>query len=170
MRKLTYLVLLSVVVSGSPAFAAGYFRLNALYLSEETQQSSSSKTTRTLLDLGAGYTWPSGLTLGGLYGTEKRKSDSSSTDRTSYGPTIGYMQSGEGFFLLGTYFLMSDYEQLDGTGYEVDAGYRFKVSSVGVGLQIAYKHFEYNKSNGASFSPTIKQNYIDPYFAIWLEF
>ncbi|NJL25607.1 MAG: hypothetical protein HC902_10820 [Calothrix sp. SM1_5_4] len=87
----------------TPAFAAGYFRLSGIYSSEETGQGTTTKSSRTLLDLGAGYTWSSGFTLGGLYGTEKRESGDSSTDRTSLGPTIGYLQKGGGFFALGTY-------------------------------------------------------------------
>ncbi len=151
------------------ASAEGYFRLGALYWSEEVGD-PAVKSSRTLLDLGGGYIWPSGLTLGGLYGTEKRKAGDSSWDRLSYGPTLGWMQKGEGFYILGTYFFKSEYEDYEGTGIEADLGYRFKISSVGVGLQFAYKQFEYTKLNGASVSPAYKQTYIDPYFTFWFEF
>lgn len=171
MKTIIRIICLALAASvSSPAFAAGHFRLSGIYWSEETEQSTTTKSSRTLLDLGAGYAWPSGLTVGGLYGTEKRKSGDTSTDRTSYGPTIGYMQSGEGFFVLGTYFFKSEYEDFDGDGYQVDLGYRFKISSVGIGLQMSYKHFKYDEANGSSFSPPLKQTYLDPYFAFWLEF
>lgn len=170
MRKQIGILCLFALALSSASASASYFRLNALYQSEETEQSTSSKSSRTLLDLGGGYTWPSGFTLGALYATEKRDNGTSTTDRTSYGPTLGYMQEGEGFFILGTYFFKSEYEEYDGDGYGIDVGYRFKVSSVGLGLQMSYRHFKYDELSGASVNPPLKHTYLDPYFTLWIEF
>lgn len=150
-------------------FADGYVRLDALYLSQESGTATTSKTSRTLLDIGGGYAWPSGFTLGALYGTEKIKNDSSSSDRTSVGPTIGWYQKDQGPFILGTYFFTSELDDYKGSGYEVDLGYKFKVSAFSIGLQLSYKHFSYDKNGSASVNPAYVQNYIDPYFAFWFE-
>lgn len=170
--KNTIRILSTILVASfsTPVFAAGHVRLNALYWSQETGQTTQTKTTRTLLDIGAGYSWPSGLMVGGLYGTEKLKSDDNSTDRTSFGPSIGFVVKDTGPFIIGTYFIESEYEDFKGKGYEVDLGYKFKVSAFSLGLMLAYKKFEYDKNGSTTVSPPLTSTHIDPYFSFWFEF
>ena len=90
MKKIAKLAILFAALSSPPVvFADGFAKLAAIYLSSESDNGGSkSESTRTLLDLNAGYVWPKGTTAGLLYSTEKLSSGGSSSSRNSYGPSF----------------------------------------------------------------------------------
>ncbi|HVK62784.1 MAG TPA: hypothetical protein VM432_14600 [Bdellovibrionales bacterium] len=175
MRSIRFLAaILGLLVSfnASMASANGYFRLGGMYTFSERGRDDLSKTTRTLLDIGGGYVWTKGWTLGGLYQMDKVQSDSYTLDRTSYGPTAGWIsQDSGGPYVLATYFFSSKRsDEYEGSGYQFDLGYRFPVKGIFLALQMSYKHFAYNKANGRELDPPYNENYLDPYIALMFDF
>jgi len=162
----------SLISFSLPAFAGGYARLGALYLSSESgPEGSTTEGSRTLIDLGAGYVWSQGLTLGVLYGIEKEKSGSSSSDRTALGPTVGWISNpGNGVYILATYFVSVEKENYKGTGYQADLGYKFAMGKIALAPQISYRHIAYDELNGNKLATKIIDGNIDPYFVLWIEF
>lgn len=171
MTKFIYAAILSALLP-LPAFADGYLRLQGMYLSSETGTEPKTKTTRTLIDLGAGWVSSNGWTLGALYATEKMKFDSHTSNRTSMGPTIGWVTRREaGPYILGTYFVTSEFDDgFEGTGYQFDLGYKFSIRRISLALQLSYRAFEYDEYDGNSVSPAYTDKRIDPYFALWFDF
>lgn len=173
MKFLLRALLAIVSITSLSAVADGYLKLGAMYMMGAEGSDEMNETSRTLLDLGAGYVWPKGWTLGALYGIEKRKYGEGTTDleRTSYGPTVGWItRDSDGPYILGSYFLKSERNDYEGTGYQVDLGYKFDLSKVALAMQVSYKGFEYTKSNGNSINPPYKEKYLDPYFVLMIEF
>ena len=167
-----HLVTSCLLLTSPAAYSGGYVRLGGMYLSESTEQSSASKSSRTYLDLGTGTITRRGLTLGLLYSYEKINSDASSAKRTSIGPTVGWVSQKErGPYLLGTYFLSSQLDEgFTGSGYQVDLGYKILLRKIALALQLSYKKFSYGKQSGQALSPERSDSRIDPYFQIWYEF
>lgn len=162
-------LLATILLFSFTAQAAGYMRLGGSYSSEESgSQGSTSNQSRTLLDVGAGYIWPAGWTLGALYATEKEKNETSSTDRTGIGPTVGFI--GQSPYILATYFLQLDREEMEGKGFQIDLGYRFSVGKISFAPQLTYFDVAYDENNGASMDPKYIEKKIDPYFVLWFEF
>lgn len=172
MRSILVSLLVLVCLSPLSAFASGFVKAAGVYLSEESGQGTLTKGTRTLIDIGGGYVSQQGWTFGALYGMEKRKSGDTSTDRTSMGPSVGWITRKEsGAYVIGTYFISSELSpNYKGSGYQFDLGYKFSVGKVALAMQISYKHFEYNKAGSASLEPALVNNHIDPYFALLIEF
>lgn len=156
------------LVGAREARAQGYIRGGAMYLSEGSGSGTINKTSRTLIDVGAGYAHADGWTLGFLYGTESvtYSGGAASTNRASFGPSVGYMKADTGFYGMASYFLTSTYSSYKGTGYEIDVGYKVPMGKVSLGVQMSYKRFKYTESGGSSIDPPYEQEYIDPYFVI----
>ncbi|WP_413576690.1 hypothetical protein ACLVWU_01480 [Bdellovibrio sp. HCB290] len=160
------LVLSSVALKSSVAFAEGSFAKLALYYSskESEESGSTSKSTRMVYDVSAYYKFQGGgWVLGALYQNDNA-SETASVDRTSYGVSGGWMTPREsGFYLLGTYFVSSKYGDYDGgNGYQLDIGYKVP-TRVPLTFQFSYKHYDYSKYD---HSDTL----IDPYFGLMIMF
>jgi hypothetical protein len=170
MQKISFIIL-SILISRI-TFAAGYVRIDTMYMSESSGQGTSTDISRTLIDFGAGHLFANGFTLGGMYGSEKINANTYTLDRTGIGPTIGYMTSkSKGFYGLATYFfnptLTGGYK---GTGYQLDLGFRFELEKVSIAPQLSKKHFSYDEVNGTPITPPYEEDRIDPYFVIWISY
>lgn len=155
------------------ATAAGYTRIGVMYLSEKLgSEGSAVETSRTLIDFGAGHLFSNGITLGGMYGSEKYDQSTQTSSRTGIGPTIGYMKKkAQGFYFLGTYFINpSRTGGFKGTGTQLDVGYRFQLDKVSIAPQFSKKSFKYTKVNGTDLDPALIDDRIDPYFVLWIDF
>lgn len=168
------LVILSVISFFSfHAFAGGYFRIDGMYLSDSSgSEGSTTNSSRTLIDIGAGHLFGNGFTLGGMYGSEKRNYSTYTLDRVGVGPTIGYMKSKtQGFYFLGTYFINPTMTGgYSGTGYQLDIGFRFALDKISIAPQFSRKHFKFTEQNDVALSPAYIDDRIDPYFVIWIAF
>ena len=169
-KKLLPLVLLLLPIT---SLAGGYTRIAVMYLTEKQGvEGSSTESSRTLIDFGAGHLFSNGFTLGGMYGSEKNEMATQSLNRTGVGPTIGYMKSkSQGFFFLGTYFINPTMTGgYKGTGTQLDVGYRFQLDKVSIAPQFSKKTFKYNKLNDMTLDPAYVDDRIDPYFVLWIDF
>lgn len=168
------LFILSLLLVPTLSFADGYLRLGGMYLSstEGYDGGGDTKTTRTLMDLGAGYIWPAGWTVGGLYSTETIKSGGLSMERKSMGPTVGWIsQKQSGFYVLATYILKAEKDpEFEGTGYQGDFGYKFNIGRLSFAPQLTYRHLNFDKYAGNTLNPKYTETKIDPYFVLWFEF
>lgn len=154
------------------SFAGGYVRISTMYMSSGSSQDSSTETSRTLIDFGAGHLFANGFTLGGMYGSEKVNYGTSTADLTGIGPTFGYMTSkSKGFYGLATYFLNPTLTGgYKGNGYQLDIGFRFELEKVSIAPQLSKKHFSFDEVNGAPISPPNEVDRIDPYFVVWISY
>lgn len=170
LKKILLVVLLLLPIN---ALAGGYTRIGVMYLSEKIgSEGSAVETSRTLIDFGAGHVFGNGFTLGGMYGSEKYDQSTQTASRTGIGPTIGYMKSkSQGFYFLGTYFINPSMTGgLEGTGTQLDVGFRFALDKISIAPQFSKKSFKYTKANGFDLDPPIIDDRIDPYFVIWIAF
>ena len=117
----------------------------------------SSELTKTYYDLRLGYTLTNKVYVGGIYAKETRDSGSNEVERTSSGASLGYM--GSHWFLMGHYFFQSEQRLSatstlkEGSGFQVDLGYLFNISSsFKMGPQISHKSFSYKKLNNTNGS------------------
>ena len=166
-----FLIPLLILFGAHEAKAEGYIRAGAMYLSGKSGNGTLSGTSRTLVDFGGGYVLPAGWTIGALYGTESQTYTPTGTpeNRTSFGPTVGWMKPGEeGAFLLASYFLTTTLNTYKGTGYQVDVGYKFPINRVSAAMQISYKRFKYNEISSSPVDPPYEQEYFDPYFMLFV--
>lgn len=173
MKNLIVLPLFFVMLLSPSAFANGYIKLDGLYKSTETKDASGSeKGSETLINVGAGFITQGRWVIGGLYAMEKVKGGNSTVERTSYGPTLGWISgAASGFYLLGTYFISSEFgDGYKGTGYEVDLGYKMGMGRVSIAPQLSYKSFEYDELNGVDLATPLEHTNIDPYFVLIFEF
>jgi hypothetical protein len=182
MTSQTILILVTLLLAAfQPALAHANVLLRpALSYSSVATEAGDTKTTTTrrLIDVTAGYVYPSGLSLLGLYGMETKTSESggssSTDDRKSLGAGLGWQSQGYGPYLAGLYIfdnkLSSGGTNYKGTGMQFDLGYRFTISGLGIGLQMSYRMFTYKEAGGVSLSPQIKYTHIDPMFAFSLGF
>lgn len=165
------LLVLSLVLFAQNALADGYLRAQPMYLSQGSGSGEiTTRTSRTLVDVGGGFVHSAGWTLGVLYATEAQQSTGSATsNRASFGPTLGWMKGGgEGPYVLATYFMSSTLDSYKGTGYEVDLGYAFPLGKFSLGVQMSYKRFKYTESGGSSLALAYEQEYVDPYFVVFV--
>jgi hypothetical protein len=179
MKTIRLAVFAALVGSGaSIAHADFMFRPAVTYTSDESGTSPTTKTTRRVIDLGAGYVSPGGWSLLAVYGMENRKVEapgsSTTGDRTSLGAGGGWTAGATGAYVDAVYFFQAEYSvgstNYKGTGWQVDLGYKFDVGRLQVGPQLTYRNFSYDKVNGATQSPVYKQNNLDPMFALCLMF
>lgn len=162
------------------AHADGLIRPALGYTIDKTESGgSATTTTRQLIDIGGGYVTDSGVMLLGMYSTEtKTVASSSSTtnfNRSSYGGGIGWMaKQSSGPYVDGIYFLdatmTSNSSTYKGNGWQIDVGYNFEVSRVGIGMQLTYRSFTYSKLNGSTLNNPYKQTNLDPMFAVLITF
>ena len=191
-RNLLFVALIigaNLVFDTCVAQATIYVRPSLMYLYDRDEDNGSkTSTTRQLIDLGIGYIGQARWALGGLYATERKdvKSEpasggttTTSGNRTSLGPTLGWVSAGDlGFYILGTYFVQSEYVEgsntYKGNGYEADLGVRIPVRGTFVALQVSYKNFEYKKYSAGGGDVELSRprvhTFIDPYFALFFEF
>lgn len=171
-------VVLIGAVGGAKAHGEGLIRPALSYAIDKSESDgSTTTTTRRLIDLTLGYMTGDGWTLLGLYGNQNTNYDSEGsvtiTERTGYGVGGGYY-SKSGPYIDAVYYLIAKEEgggnKYEGDGYQVDLGYKFDVGSVGLGLQLAYRSFNFKKLNGSTLSPTRKQTNLDPMFALLFTF
>ena len=155
-----------VIAIADDAYAEGYFRIGGSYMSSKVESSSStSDSSRLLIDIGAGYIAEKGWSLGGLYSLE-----SSDSDPKAYGLTGGWISRSEnGFYALGTYFIKaSDSSYSSGWGYQADLGYRIALRRVLIAPQISYKKYTYDVDTTGD--ETISISHIDPMVVMWVDF
>ncbi|PIT99220.1 MAG: hypothetical protein COT74_09430 [Bdellovibrionales bacterium CG10_big_fil_rev_8_21_14_0_10_45_34] len=148
---------------------------------QEVTQSGTTSTadlTYFFADIRAGYVMPNGLYLGGVYAADTISSRSGNTTTetkiNAMGPTVGYVA--ENFSVLGSYHLSSTREvgntakYESGSGFQVDLGYRFNISSFAFGPHISYRQLKYTKltSSGTEISgATGTFTTLYPYLAFW---
>jgi hypothetical protein len=193
-RAFAALLPVALIFFASSAGAKVFLKPGLMYLKDSDDNNGSKATTvRTLVDMGLDYSFDKGgWTLGVLYGTETSRTEtqtqsfgSSSTSiteatRASFGPSLGWVfpKDGNGPYLLGTYFITSDYKEgttiYKGTGYQATLGARFKASRAFLAVELNYKSFEYKRSVTGTFTadvnPPRRQTYIDPGFSAFFEF
>ncbi len=173
LKKISYTLLFTVLFTTQVTQAAGYVRIGTMYMSDSSGiEGSTTNTSRTMIDLGAGKLYANGFTLGGMYGSEKYDNGTSTSNRTGIGPTIGYMKNkAAGFFILGTYFINPTMTGgYKGNGYQIDVGYRFALDNISIAPQFSKKSFTYDEQSGQTLSPAYVEDRIDPYFVIWISF
>lgn len=162
------LLFLGFLLASPNLFARTYMRLAAIYMAEDTGGGDHS---RLLLDLGGGYLTQQGWSLGFLYATEKNSLNGGHTlDRSSLGPTVGWASKKDtGFYILGTYFISSKMtDDMSGSGYQIDVGYKFVIDKVSFAPQLSKKQYNYDKQYGQSIA--YSESRIDPYFVVWVDF
>lgn len=167
------LLLVALLLLPVNVFAGGYTRIAFMYMSDKIgSEGSAVETSRTLIDFGAGHLFNNGFSLGGMYGSEKYDQSTQTLSRTGIGPTIGYMKSKtQGFYFLGTYFINPTMTGgFEGTGTQLDVGFRFALDKISIAPQLSKKTFKYTKVNGIDLDPTYIDDRIDPYFVIWIAF
>ena len=134
-------------------------------------------TTRTLIDVAAGYKSPKMWTITGVYDSDAKNVSSSGAtskyNRTSLGLGAGYLFK-NGFFLDAAYFIQSKYSidetKYDGSGYQADLGYRFDLTKLSVGFMFVYRAFSYDKVDGQKLETPLKTTYLDPMLTFFFFF
>jgi hypothetical protein len=156
-----------LLFSGSFAMADGLGKLGFIYLSSEaTDNGTTTKASRMIYDVGLYYKFQGGgWVLGGLYQNDGTTSNGESGSRTSYGVSGGYMANKDsGVYLIGTYFISSVMgTYTEGSGYQVDLGYKFTPRRIPLAFQFSYKHYDYSKFNHTD-------TLMDPYFVVMVDF
>lgn len=143
MYKNFILSMLAVLFVSSTVHATIVLNPSVFYY---TREDNDAEFNQQIINLKLGHLAASGLYLGVAYDMESREygDGASDTDRDSLGGTLGYISGGWQF--LGTYYFQSDYEEEEGTGYVIDVGYIFNLSSVGIGPMLSYRHFTYDEN------------------------
>lgn len=185
---------LSFFFFGAISQAAVVFAPAVTYSTSSTNDETTSANRKTEsrnlgIDLRLGYSMVGGLYIGGIYATENggtlTETNGTKTEdnvtATRLGVSLGYMTGN--FYLLGHYFLSaeeSDTDQggsttrrTDGSGYQLDAGWAFQISSgVAIGPQIAYKNIVYKKTEagGTSISKNFTRTGVAPMFSLVVMF
>jgi hypothetical protein len=174
------LLTLTAFLISIPSYAAEGFKvdLGLFYRSTETEQTSTSETTNRIMQFRAGYALWSGLYLGASYEQGVQDTGSLEITRSSFGPTIGYMN--QGFHVMGTYFINSELDfdngvVYNGSGMQFDLAYLFEINySVHIGPQIAYKVFTYDETetggNTVDLNPEREDTAIDPSLVLRINF
>ncbi len=171
MKKLTLVMLAAFSLTFLPeeshaaSSADGGFMLGVSFMKLDTSTSGPSlgnnDSSTTVLDLKAGTTLSGGIYVGGIYDMRTDETNGSKQERTGFGATIGYHNAG--WFIDGSYYfsskikLTSGSELKEGSGFGVDVGHNFEVTSnIYLGLQVSYKSFTYTKLNAADETNKIK--------------
>ena len=121
--------------------------------------SSFAQVSGQYIDVRLGYVMPSGLYLGGIYDLMNRTDFTTERKRSSYGASLGMVYNG--FVLIGSYLISSEFETSSGTtlksgsGLQVDLGYLFNVTgSFFAGPQLVYRSITYTKQNSTTVTST----------------
>jgi hypothetical protein len=131
------------------------FDLNLYYGSSKVDDVYSGVTTHesdgktAIYDVKLGYLPGSGLYLGGIYTSRSDNAlNASGTAASAMGGSVGYMGS-EGFFIMGHYLVTATSgEYKEGSGVQVDLGYKAGVSSGWlVGAELTYRSITYKKND-----------------------
>lgn len=163
MKNTVYLLLAMGLFGASNASATGSVTagVGLFYNSvSEADNSSTTKLTKTYVDFNLGYLEASGLYFGVLYFNDTISNSGSGVTPTftGYGASIGYFFR-SGWFLNGHYIIDSTYDKptssLDkwtkGSGYQVDGGYSFSVSSdFSIAAELSYRTVKYTNYNNGS--------------------
>ena len=177
--KLLRLIAFAFVFFYNPlSHAELYFSPSLFYkTSEEGPSGSETERTETYYDIRLGYGMTTGLYFGGIYSGMTHEINDVEFTRSSYGASIGYVS--DGWFLMGHYFIKSEYEvgsnakYTDGSGFQADVGYWFKAfSQLSIGPQITYRTLSYEKleSGGASVDAEYEHKEFMPYLSLALIF
>lgn len=138
---------------------------------------SKSENSQTYYDLSLGYTWASGLYLGGIYGSHQDDSGNNEISENYLGASLGYHMSGWEFN--AHYFLSAENETssttslTDGSGIGVDLAYLWNINSnFRVGPQLGYRSFNYTKykSSGSKTEADTSISYTLPFIVFGLVF
>lgn len=153
----------------TPAYAVGggyggfMIGLSGIKLDTSTDGPTlgNNDTSTTIYDVKAGYTFANSVYVGGIYDSRNDTTNGSKQERTAFGATIGYHNSGwfldGSYFLSGTVKMASGTELTDGSGFGIDLGHNFDLTpNIYIGLQVSYKSFTFNKKTGASETNKIK--------------
>jgi hypothetical protein len=175
MKKIILLALMTVTSAAhADLFKSTLFELNTIYLDRDyndngvTAQDKITDTDLRLMRIEKGWAY------GATYALSAN--DSTDSNRTSLGATLGYY-SEKDFYLNYTYYFSSKYKsgptEYKGSGYEFDLGFLSKVtSSFYVGLMFAIKNFSYTDSttNGVSNSISATHKEVLPMFTFAVDF
>lgn len=163
-----------------PVYADVLIRPAFSYSIDKDQTSSTTTTTRQMIDLAGGYIATEGWAILGMYSIENKKTDTgnstSNSDRTSYGAGGGwYSREAMGPYVDAIYHLNSKLmlgsTKYQGTGWQVDVGYQFQISgAVSFGVQLAYSNFVYTKLDGTALTPPDTRTNLDPMLALVIIF
>jgi hypothetical protein len=133
----------------------------------------NSESTRTILDLKAGYLTASGIYFGAVQDNRTDEVNDSEAERSALGATLGYHNSG--WYIHGSYYVSSEiksgnttYEKGTGMGFDIGKNFDF-VSAVFVGVQLSYKTFSYTEVNGVAQDNEIKSE-LNPMLSLGLKF
>ena len=190
------IALLGATARAQGGSSGSWFINPALFYSTDVQErNSKSESKSMLLDVKLGFNVGDGVFVGLAYGIDSSDVGTSGfatatdnyvnkTERTSWGPSVGYFwDSFYGFF---TYYYSSTWKSgfasstttnnssYDGYGMQADIGFRFPVWGLIAGPQLSYKIFTYSKlsQNGgeSTLTPPLKETKLEPYFALWFFF
>lgn len=124
-----------------------------------------NKLATTILNGKAGYTMANGLFFGGIYDSRADEANGSKNERSGYGVTLGYHNSG--WFLDGSYFINSTIKLAGGTelsggsGFGADLGRNFDLTpNIYLGLQVSYRSFTYTKTQTADATNKYKSEMV----------
>jgi hypothetical protein len=123
-------------------------------------------STETYYDIKLGVLLSNNIYVGAVYAQMNSEAEVNGSDgeqiRTSYGASVGYMS--QGWFVIGHYFLASEYEYSEtftfqgGSGFQFDFGYLFDIgSNFSIGPQISYKTFTYTELDNDGNSEDLKK-------------
>lgn len=154
-KSLIVAILIFVTTSANAAvvFIPSFF----YYSRTQEQGGSESEYTQQIINLKLGSA--NGLYWGFAYDMESIDSGSNDQDRSSYGGSIGYMTGGWSF--IGTYYLSSELEDYEGSGYAIDVGHIFGLGSINIGPLLSYRNFTYDELNGVAIQE-LNQTYLLP--------
>ncbi len=163
-----FLVSLSSFAAGSGAGIM--IRPAGMYWSQQFKNGFSPEANTTvnhsIASIGMGYRLDTGIYIGGTYTWMQQDTKTeiagvtteTKSTHTGYGPTLGYV--GNNLYLLGTYLISpvhttgtdaakSTYST--GTGYQVDLGFMFGITSnFAMGPQFTYYSSEFKKVKNAA--------------------
>ncbi len=164
----------------APVTAQAGFVLGPSLLYNETKVENggtTGKTTVTAIDVRAGYLFPQGLFLGGIYNNETVKSGGFEQKGVHYGPSVGYVA--KSFNFIASYLMAGELsysggsKRIEPTGPQLDVGYVFDVgSNLSVGPQITWRSLEYAKAEagGVKVADKYKVTEIRPMVALLFVF
>jgi hypothetical protein len=153
------------------------FNPTALYYTyRESSVSGTTKLAAIYYDLKLGYAFANNFYLGAIYSGMNRDYDTQGTKtRTSYGVSVGYFAESTGLYVMGHYYISSEYDDFSsvslkkGSGYQADLGYFFTVNqSIKVGPQLTYRGFKYAQqtSGGVTSSAGYVHNEFVPFVSL----
>jgi len=190
-RKIGVLFLMCLLPAGAFASYSSYggggngdsfrFGWSVLRYDHTTAYSGQSSTDTQVFNVVSklGYQWSSGLYLGAAYESSASYLNATGTPtpekRISYGPAIGY--GSNGFFIIGSYFSSTTDTKSDGsyfsggTGYEVELGYNYPVTSnFYLGVSLVYNNYTWTNYTVGTTVLSQNNSQTDTYPALGLGF